>query len=69
MKVPLRELAVIRTHDSLITPLQSSRKHSTRSGHSMGKLVPSDGTETDAGSTARLGHKLAAINGVMCIVL
>lgn len=53
LKISLRELAVIRTHHSMITPLQSSRNTVHELDAAGGKVVPSRlYTDTDAGWTA-----------------
>lgn len=76
LKMPLRELVVIRTHDSLITPLRSSRNIAQGEGVDAagGRVVPSDCAarpevqRQDGQHGLGLGHKLDAINNRMCIV-
>lgn len=65
LKMPHRVLVVIRTHDSLITALWSSRKTVDAAG---GGLVSSDcGKEGDMHIGP--GHKLAATKRtLMCVV-
>lgn len=74
LKMPHRELVVIRTHDSLITPLRSSRNTVTRSGRSRGRVVLSEWADRqevymqDGQHGLSLGHKLGAVKHRMCIV-
>lgn len=71
--MPHRELVVIRTHDSLITPVVF-QEHSTRSGCSRGRVISSDCADRpevevqDGQHSLGLGHKVDAINNRMCIV-
>lgn len=71
--MPHRELVVIRTHDSLITPVVF-QELSTRSGCNRGRVVSSDCADRpevefqDRQLGLGLGHKLDAINNRMCIV-
>lgn len=73
LKMLHRELVVIRTHDSLITPLRSSRK--TRTGRSRGRVDPLKIVQIDRRYRCRmdsmalsLRRKLEPINSWMCIV-
>ncbi len=69
LKMPLRELVVIRTHDSLITLLRSSRNAAQGVERSRGRggaerpEVQMQGGQRGLG----LGHKLDAVNNRMCI--
>lgn len=73
LKMPHRELVVIRTHDSLITPVVF-QEPSTRSGCNTGRVVFSycaDRPEVEFQHRKlglSLGHKLDAINNRMHIV-